>query len=139
MQFLECFAFSTFIFGIELTNIMQLVQHSVHQGGKLMLDPNRQIFVCVVAQSIDFILLREVFVRQFPDCGLQYLKTSCIYGLLAAFIVDSMKECIQVIALLLADVQLLTEEVLLLLKVCLLQIQVSDSHIHFFNELGYLV
>lgn len=139
MQFLECFALSMFIFGIELTDVVQLVEHSMHQVGELMLDPDRQIFICVVAQSIDFILLREVFVCQFPDGGLQYLESSCIYSLLAAFIVNSMKECIQVIALLLADLELLTEEVLLLLKVCLLQIQVSDSHAHFFNELGHLV
>ena len=50
-----------------------------------------------------------------------------------------MKERIQVIALLLADVKLVTEEVLLLLKVCLLQIQVSDSHAHFVDELSHLV
>jgi len=104
-----------------------------------MLDPDREIFVRVVAQSVDFILLREVLVCQFPDGGLQYLESSCIYSLLAAFVVDSMEERIQVIALLLADVELVTEEVLLLLKICLLQIQVSNSNAHPLDELGNLV
>ena len=104
-----------------------------------MLDPDREIFVRVVAQSVDFILLREVLVCQFPDGGLQYLKSSCIYSLLAAFVVDSVEERIQVIALLLADVELVTEEVLLLLKICLLQIQVSNSNAHPLDELGNLV
>jgi hypothetical protein len=104
-----------------------------------MLDPDREIFVRVVAQSVDFILLREVLVCQFPDGGLQYLESSCIYSLLAAFVVDSVEERIQVIALLLADVELVTEEVLLLLKICLLQIQVSNSNAHPLDELGNLV
>jgi hypothetical protein len=104
-----------------------------------MLDPDREIFVRVVAQSVDFILLREVLVCQFPDGGLQYLESSRIYSLLAAFVVDSMEERIQVIALLLADVELVTEEVLLLLKICLLQIQVSNSNAHPLDELGNLV
>jgi hypothetical protein len=139
MQFLECFALSLFIFGIQLADVGELIKHPMHQVGELMLDPDRQIFVCVVAQSIDFILLREVLVCQFPDGGLQYLESSCIYSLLAAFVVDSMEERIQVIALLLADVELVTEEVLLLLKICLLQIQVSNSNAHPLDELGNLV
>ena len=139
MQFLECFALSMFIFGVEFTDIGKFIKHSMHQVRELMLDPDRQIFICIVAQSIDFILLGEVFVSQFPDGGLQHLKSCCIYSLLAALIIDSVEECIQVITLLLADIKLLAEEVLLLLKVCLLQIQVSDSHAHFFNELGHLV
>jgi hypothetical protein len=83
-----------FIFGVELTNIGKFIKHSMHQVGELMLDPDRQIFICIVAQSIDFILLGEVFVCQLPDSGLQYLKSCYIYSLLAALIIDPVEECI---------------------------------------------
>lgn len=133
MQILKDLALLILVLFINGSQVSCFVQHRVHQIGQLVLHTQRQIFVYVVGQHVQLVLLGQVLVAKLPGCCYEYLISSFIHSLVALLVAYSVKEFIQIIALLLSGLQLVLEMGLLLFKILVCGAQLSNCDAHILN------
>ena len=104
-----------------------------------MLNSKRQIFVYIVRQHVQLVLLGQILIGQLPSCCHKYLISSFVRGLVALLIAHSVEEFIQIIALLFPGLQLVLEMSLLFHEILIRGAQLPDRDAHILDELALSV
>ena len=98
-----------------------------------MLDSEGQVFVNIVGQHVQLVLLGHILVSQLSRGCCEHLMSSFVHCQVALLVADSVKEFVQIIALLLSGLQLLLKVGLLGSEMLVCSTQLSDRDAHRLN------